>query len=196
MEGGFTNSSPLHSYWRRQWHPTPVLLPGKSQGRRNLGRLQSMGSLRVGHDWVTSLSLSTFMHWRRKWQQTPVFLPGESQRQRSLVAAIYGVTQSRTRLKRLSSSSIHQFWFAFSVTICYFPTILILTLLFDFICSPFCHQRYLSPKSYYLLSVSFWFLWSMWKWQPLFNSQTFHSPLIFVAGHRNGVLKADVIVIK
>ena len=29
-------------------------------------RLQSMGSLRVGHDWATSLSLFTFMHWRRK----------------------------------------------------------------------------------------------------------------------------------
>ena len=43
------------------------------------GRLQSMGSLRVGHDWVTSLSLFTFMHRRRKWQPTPVFLPGESQ---------------------------------------------------------------------------------------------------------------------
>ena len=43
------------------------------------GRLQSMGSLRVGHDWSTSLSLFTFMHWRRKWQPTPVFLPGESQ---------------------------------------------------------------------------------------------------------------------
>ena len=42
-------------------------------------RLQSMGSLWVGHDWVTSLSLFTFMHWRRKWQPTPVFLPGESQ---------------------------------------------------------------------------------------------------------------------
>ena len=27
-----------------------------------------MGSLRVGHDWATSLSLFTFMHWRRKWQ--------------------------------------------------------------------------------------------------------------------------------
>ena len=49
------------------------------------GRLQSMGSLRVGHDWATSLSLFTFMHWRRKWQPTPVFLPGESQRQKSLV---------------------------------------------------------------------------------------------------------------
>ena len=69
------------------------------------GRLQSMGSLRVGHDSVTSLSLFTFMHWRRKWQPTLVFLPGESQGRGSLVAAIYGVAQSRTRLKRLSSSS-------------------------------------------------------------------------------------------
>ena len=43
------------------------------------GRLQSMGLLIVGHDWVTSLSLFTFMHWKRKWQPTPVFLPGESQ---------------------------------------------------------------------------------------------------------------------
>ena len=50
-----------------------------------LGRLQSMGSLKVGHDSVTSLSLFTFMHWRRKWQSTPVFLPGESQGRRSLV---------------------------------------------------------------------------------------------------------------
>ena len=116
------------------------------------GRLKSMGSLRVGHDWVTSLFF-TFMHWRRKWQPTPVLLPGKSHGWSSLVgcspwgcwesdtaewlhfhfslsyteegngnplqysclenprdggawwAAIYGVTQSQTRLKRLSSSS-------------------------------------------------------------------------------------------
>ena len=43
------------------------------------GRLQSMGSQRVGHDCMTSLSLFTFVHWRRKRQPTPVFLPGESQ---------------------------------------------------------------------------------------------------------------------
>ena len=49
------------------------------------GRLQSMGSLRVGHDSVTSLSLFTFMHWRRKWQPIPMFLPGESQGRQSLV---------------------------------------------------------------------------------------------------------------
>ena len=72
------------------------------------GRLQSMTSLRVGHDWATSLSIFTFMHWRRKWQPTPVFLPGESQGWESLGdgwAAVYGVTQSRTWLKQLSSSS-------------------------------------------------------------------------------------------
>ena len=69
------------------------------------GRLQSMGSLRVGHDWVTSLLLFTFMHWRRKWQPTSVFLPGESQEWQAWWVAVYGVAQSWTRLKRLSSSS-------------------------------------------------------------------------------------------
>ena len=59
------------------------------------GRLQSMGSLRVRHDWVTSLSLFTFMHWRRKWQPTPVFLPGESQGWGSLVGwHLWGHTES------------------------------------------------------------------------------------------------------
>ena len=72
------------------------------------GGLQSMGSRRVGHDWVTSPSLFTFMHWRRKCQPTPVFLPGKSQGRGSLVAAIYGVAQSQTRLKWLSSSSSNQ----------------------------------------------------------------------------------------
>ena len=49
------------------------------------GGLQSMGSLRVRHDWETSLSLFTLMHWRRKWHPTPVFLHGESQGLRRLV---------------------------------------------------------------------------------------------------------------
>ena len=49
------------------------------------GGLQSMGSLRVKHNWVTSLSLFTVKNWRRKWQPTPVFLLGESQGRGSLV---------------------------------------------------------------------------------------------------------------
>ena len=66
------------------------------------GGLQSMGLLRVRHDWATSLLLFTFMHWRRKWQPTPEFLPGESQGREAWWAAVYGVAQSRTQLKQLS----------------------------------------------------------------------------------------------
>ena len=44
----FTNGNDVQR--RRQWHPTLVLLPGKSHGREEPGRLQSIGSLRVGHD--------------------------------------------------------------------------------------------------------------------------------------------------
>ena len=58
-------------------------------------RLQSMGSLRVGHACATSLSLFTFLHQRRKWQPTPVFLPGESQGWGSLVGCrLQGRTES------------------------------------------------------------------------------------------------------
>ena len=61
------------------------------------GRLQSMRSLRAGHDRATSLSLFTFMHWRRKWQPTPLFLPGESQGWQSLVGChLWGHTESDT----------------------------------------------------------------------------------------------------
>ena len=75
------------------------------------GRLESMTSLRVGHDWATSLSLFTFMHWRRKWQPTAVFLPGESQGRGSLVGCrLWGRTESDTTeaMKQLSSSNCHQ----------------------------------------------------------------------------------------
>ena len=59
--------------------PHSSALPWKLPWTEEPGRLQSMGSQRVRHDWAISLSLFTLMHWRRKWQPTPVFLPGESQ---------------------------------------------------------------------------------------------------------------------
>ena len=77
-----THSSTLA--WKIPWAEEP-------------GRLQSMGSQRVRHDWATSLSLFTFMPWRRKWQPTPVFSPGESQGWRSLVGCrLWGRTESDT----------------------------------------------------------------------------------------------------
>ena len=61
------------------------------------GGPQSMGSLGVRQDSVTSLSLFTFLPWRRKWQPTPVFLPGESQGRGSLVGCrLWGCTESDT----------------------------------------------------------------------------------------------------
>ena len=56
-----THSSTL--VWKIPWMVEP-------------GRLRPMGSLRVRHDWASSLSLFAFMYWRRKRQTTPVFLPG------------------------------------------------------------------------------------------------------------------------
>ena len=86
---GFSSGSAMATHsstlaWKIPWTEEP-------------GRLQSMGSLRVRHDWATSLSLFTFMHCRRKWQPTPVFLPGESQGRRSLVGCrLWGHTESDT----------------------------------------------------------------------------------------------------
>ena len=72
-------------FWRRQWHPTPVLLPGKSHGWRSLVGCSPWGCLETTERFHSHFSLSTFMPWSRKWQPTPVFLPGESQGRRSLV---------------------------------------------------------------------------------------------------------------
>ena len=77
-----THSSTLT--WKIPWMEEP-------------GGLQSMGLLRVGHDWATSLSLFTFMHWRRQWQPTPVFLPWGSPGWGSLVGChLWGRTESDT----------------------------------------------------------------------------------------------------
>ena len=91
--------------WRRQWHPTPVLLPGKSHGRRSLvgcrlwGRKESDTTKRLHFHFSLSCigegngnplqcsCLENPRDWGAWW------------------ATVYGVTQSRTRLKRLSSSS-------------------------------------------------------------------------------------------
>ena len=51
--------------WRRAWQPTPVFLPGESQGHRSLsGRLQSMGLHSVRHNWaINTFTLSLYIHY-------------------------------------------------------------------------------------------------------------------------------------
>ena len=83
------HSSPLA--WKIPWMEEP-------------GRLQSMGSRRVGQDWVTSLSLFTFMHWRRECNPLQCSCL-ENPRDGGACGLPSMGSQSRTQLKRLSSSS-------------------------------------------------------------------------------------------
>ena len=90
---------------RRQWHPTPVLLPGKSHGRRSPVGCCLVGSLRVRHDWATSLSLFTFMHGEGNGNPLQCSCLENPRDVEPGGLPSCGVAQNRTRLKRLSSSS-------------------------------------------------------------------------------------------
>ena len=48
-------------HWRREWQPTPVFLPGESQGEP--GGLPSVGSHRVGHDWRDLAAAAALVTW-------------------------------------------------------------------------------------------------------------------------------------
>ena len=92
-------------FWRRQWHPTPVLLPGKSHERRSL-----VGCSPWGHeesDMTERLHFHFSLPCTGEGNGNPLQCSClENPRDgRAWWAAIYGVAQSRTRLKQLSSSS-------------------------------------------------------------------------------------------
>ena len=91
--------------WRRKWQPTPVLLPGKSHRRRSL-----VGCSPWGHeelDTTKRLHFDFSLSFIGEGSGNPLQCSClENPRDRGAWwAAVYGVTQSRTQLKRLSSSS-------------------------------------------------------------------------------------------
>ena len=88
--------------WRRQWQPTPVLLPGKSHGRRSLVGCSPRG--REESD--TTEQLHFHFYALEKEMATHLCSCLENPRDGGAWwAAVHGVTQSQTRLKWLSSSS-------------------------------------------------------------------------------------------
>ena len=91
--------------WRRQWHPTPVLLPGKSHGQRSLVGCNPWGCQES--DTTERLHFHFSLSCIGEGNGNPLQCSClENPRDRGTWwAAIYGVAQSRTRLKRLSSSS-------------------------------------------------------------------------------------------
>ena len=93
------------TYWRRQWHPTPVLLHGKSHGRRSLVGYSPWGCKES--DTTERLHFHFSLSCIGEGNGNPLQCSClENPRDREAWwAAIYGVAQSRTQLKRLSSSS-------------------------------------------------------------------------------------------
>ena len=81
---------------RRQWHPTPVLLPGKSHGWRSLVGCSPWG--RWGSDTTERLHFHFSLSCIGEGNGNPLQCS-------CLENPRDGVAQSRTRLKRLSSSS-------------------------------------------------------------------------------------------
>ena len=96
--------------WRRQWHPTAVLLPGNSHGWRSLIGCSPWGCEESDMTEQLHFHFSLLCIGEENGNPLPAFLPGESQGWRSLWAAVYGVAQSRTQLKWLSSSRVYACW--------------------------------------------------------------------------------------
>ena len=90
----------LMGYRRRQWYPTPVLLPGKSHGRRSLVGCGPWGRW-VRHDWATSLSHIG----EGNGNPLQCFCLENPRDGGAWWAAVYAITQGQTQLKWLSSSS-------------------------------------------------------------------------------------------
>ena len=93
------------NFRRRQWHPTPELLPGKSHGRRSLVGCSPWG--RWGSDTTEQLHFHFSLSCIGEGNGNPLQCSClENPRDGGAWwAAVYGVAQSQTRLKRLSSSS-------------------------------------------------------------------------------------------
>ena len=89
-------------HWRRKWQPTPVLLPGKSHGQRSLVGCSPWG--RYESDVTKRLHFHFSLSCNGEGNGNPLqYSCLENPRDRGTCwAAIYGVAQSRTRLKRLS----------------------------------------------------------------------------------------------
>ena len=101
--GNFCNNITNHQ--RRQWHPTPVLLPGKAHGQRSLVGCSPWG--RWGSDTTEQLHFHFSLSCIGEGNGNPLQCSClENPRDGGAWwAAVYGVAQSRTQLKWLSSSS-------------------------------------------------------------------------------------------
>ena len=120
------NSLVLSFLWRRQWQPTPVFLPGKSHGQRSLVSCSPWGGKES--DTTERLHFHFSLSYSEEGNDNPLQCsclenPKEGG---AWWAAVYGVAQSRTRLKQLSSStsSVTLWWFGIPISLRIFHSLL------------------------------------------------------------------------
>ena len=112
------------THWRRKWQPTPVFLPGESQGReawwaavygapQSQTRLKqhSSSSSSSGKESTCQRKRCVFdswarkIPWRREWQSTPAFWPGKSMDRGACRATVYGVAKESNMTYRLNNNN-------------------------------------------------------------------------------------------
>jgi len=91
--------------YRRRWHPTPVLLPGKSHGRRSLVGCSPWGHQESDTTERLHFHFSLSCIGERNGNLLQCSCLDNPRDEGAWWAAVFGVAQRRTRLKRLSSSS-------------------------------------------------------------------------------------------
>ena len=90
-------------FWRRQWQPTPVLLPGKSHGQRSLVGCRPWGCKESGTTEQLHFHFSLSCIGEGNGNPLQCSCLENSRDGGAWWAAVYGVTQSRTWLKGFSS---------------------------------------------------------------------------------------------
>ena len=193
----------VYVYWRRQWHPTPVLLPGESHGPRSLVGCSPSG--RKESDTTEQLHFHFSLSCIGEGSGNPLqcFCLENPRDRETWWAAIYGVAQGQTQLMWLSSnssSSIHIWLFQYCLTI--FPwetnlptrySVYIVSFVFSFIFSSeskifqsYCCQ-FLSSFTLFGQQMSHWlvyfdfglfqFLW--WNYVVIFQFKSKFSDYCF-----------------
>ena len=183
----FWKSSTFNLHTLRQWHPTSVLLPGTSRGRRSPEGCSPWG--RWGSDTTEGLHFHFSLSCIGEGKGNPLQCsclenPRDGGTWR---AAVYGVAQSRTRLKRLSSSShlIHS-------TLDF--TIQSQDAVFTTVFSPFSVSSILRSLLWCIFIIAlesfsvFFYIWRMWLIYLLIEAWLIYNVLVSGVQHSDSVI--------
>ena len=116
-------------HWRRKWHPTPVFLPGESQGRGSLMGCCLWGHTESGHDWSNLAAALVSLRHKASWPymlDTPFYIPfytlqKEMATHSSVLAWRIPGTEEPGGLPSMQSHRVGHDWSDLAVTVAVYP---------------------------------------------------------------------------